>query len=213
MHLARTRLLHWPAVQVLSSMCSTNSSSKKRSAAMTGPGVSWPRAHSESACIWAEMSRMVSTSAMVPLPSVMRVRTSSMRCPPTRQGTHLPHDSAEAKVRKYLANSTMQVSSSTTIMPPEPMTAPAATSESKSTGVFSAEAGRQPPSGPPVWTALKVLPSGTPPPTSKMISPRVMPMGTSMRPVLLILPVRAKMAVPGDLGVPMLAEPLGARSG
>ena len=62
--------------------------------------------------------------------------------PPTRQGTHLPHDSAVANWRKYLANSTMQVSSSTTIMPPEPIVAPAAVSESKSTGVFSAEAGQ-----------------------------------------------------------------------
>jgi len=33
--------------------------------------------------------------------------------------------------------------------------------------------------------------------------PRVMPMGTSTRPVLLILPVRAKMAVPGLFLVPM----------
>ena len=36
-----------------------------------------------------------------------------------------------------------------------------------------------------------------------MISPRVMPMGTSTSPVLLILPVRAKMAVPGLFLVPM----------
>ena len=77
-----------------------------------------------------------------------------------RQGTHLPHDSAVAKVRKYLANSTMQVSSSTTIMPPLPITAPASWSESKSTGVFRDEAGRQPPSGPPVCTALNVLAAG-----------------------------------------------------
>ena len=97
----------------------------------------------------------------------------------------------------------MQVSSSTTIMPPEPITAPAAVSESKSTGVFRAEAGRQPPSGPPVCTALNCLPFGTPPPMSKMISPSGMPIGTSIRPVLLTLPVRAKMAVPGDLAGPM----------
>ncbi len=31
---------------------------------------------------------------------VMRVRISSIRLPPTRQGTHLPHDSAVAKVKK-----------------------------------------------------------------------------------------------------------------
>jgi len=123
--------------------------------------------------------------------------------PPTRQGTHFPHDSAVANCRKYLANSTMQVSSSTTIMPPEPIVAPAAVNESKSTGVFSAEAGRHPPRGPPVCTALNGLPLGMPPPTSKMISPREIPMGTSISPVLLILPVRAKIAVPGDFSGPM----------
>jgi len=44
---------------------------------------------------------------------------------PTRQGEHLPHDSACVKRRKYRARSTAQVSSSTTIMPPEPMMEPA----------------------------------------------------------------------------------------
>ena len=97
----------------------------------------------------------------------------------------------------------MQVSSSTTIMPPLPITAPASWSESKSTGVFSDDAGRQPPSGPPVCTALNVRPPGMPPPTSKMMSPSGMPIGTSMRPVLLTLPVSAKIAVPGDFGLPM----------
>jgi len=89
-------------------------------------------------------------------------------------------------------------------MPPEPIVAPAAVSESKSTGVLSAAAGRQPPNGPPVCTALNGLPLGMPPPTSKMISPSEMPIGTSIRPVLLILPVSAKMAVPGDFSGPML---------
>ena len=69
--------------------------------------------------------------------------------------------------------------------------------------MFSDQAGRQPPSGPPVWTALKCLPPGMPPPTSKMMSPSGMPIGTSIRPVLLTLPVSAKIAVPGELGLPM----------
>ena len=98
----------------------------------------------------------------------------------------------------------MHVSSSSTIMPPEPMTAPASASESKSTGVFRALAGKQPPNGPPVWTALNFLPWDTPPPTSKMMSPSGMPIGTSISPVLFTLPVRANTAVPGDFGVPML---------
>jgi len=117
---------------------------------MTGPGVNWPSEQSAAVCMFWEMYLISLRSSIVPLPSAIRVRTSSSRMPPTRHGTHLPHDSAVANWRKYLANSTMQVSSSTTIMPPEPIVAPAAVSESKSTGVFSAEAGRQPPRGPPV---------------------------------------------------------------
>ena len=89
-----------------------------------------------------------------------------MRLPPARQGTHLPQLSAVAKVRKNLANSTMQVSSSTTIMPPEPMTAPTSRRESKSTLTFRNWGGMHPPSGPPVCTALNCRPPMTPPPMS-----------------------------------------------
>ena len=92
----------------------------------TGDGVSWPRPHNEPVRMPAASSLMRSRSAIVPLPSVMRVSTSSIRVPPTRQGMHLPQLSAAEKVRKNLLNSTMQVSSSTTIMPPEPIVAPAA---------------------------------------------------------------------------------------
>ena len=63
--------------------------------------------------------------------------------------------------------------------------------------------GMQPPEGPPVWTALKALPFGIPPPMSKTSSPRVVPMGTSTRPVLVTFPERAKTLVPLLVGVPM----------
>ncbi len=91
----------------------------------------------------------------------------------------------------------MQSSSSSTTMPPEPMMEPTVARVSKSTCMSRNWAGMQPPDGPPVWTALNCL-SGfsMPPPMSKMISRSVMPMGTSMRPVFLILPVRAKTLVP-----------------
>ena len=52
----------------------------------------------------------------------------------------------------------MQVVSSTTTMPPEPTTAPAAMSASYSTGVSNMLAGMQPPLGPPIWTALAGVP-------------------------------------------------------
>ena len=60
----------------------------------------------------------------LPSPLVMSVRMSSMCLVPSRQGVHLPQDSSCRKVMKYLATSTMQVCSSMTIMPPEPMMEP-----------------------------------------------------------------------------------------
>ena len=64
----------------------------------------------------------------------------------------------------------------------------------------------QPPEGPPVCTALIVPPSGTPPPISSTISRRVVPIGTSTRPVLRTLPARAKTLVPLLFSVPMPAN-------
>ena len=55
----------------------------------------------------------------------MSSRISYIRCVPLRQVKHFPHDSSLRKFMKYLATSTMQVSSSMTIMPPEPMIEPA----------------------------------------------------------------------------------------
>ena len=50
-----------------------------------------------------------------------------MRWVPLRQVKHLPQDSSFRKRMKYLATSTMHVSPSMTIMPPEPMMEPALT--------------------------------------------------------------------------------------
>ena len=86
---------------------------------------------------------------------------------PSRHGVHLPHDSSLRKRRKYRATSTMQVCSSITIMPPEPIIEPASASACRSRSAGRAVApGRQPPDGPPVCTALNALPSGIPPPMS-----------------------------------------------
>ena len=58
------------------------------------------------------------------------------------------------------------------------------------------DAGRQPPDGPPVWTALNARPRGMPPPMSKMISRSEIPIGTSMRPVLFTFPTSENTFVP-----------------
>ena len=64
----------------------------------------------------------------------------------------------------------------------------------------------QPPEGPPVCTALIVPPSGAPPPISSTMVRSGMPIGTSTRPVLRILPARAKTLVPLLLAVPIAAN-------
>src|SRR3974390_2641950 len=64
----------------------------------------------------------------------------------------------------------------------------------------------QPPEGPPVWTALILPPSGAPPPISSTILRREVPMGTSIRPVLVILPARANTFVPLLFSVPIPAN-------
>ena len=101
---------------------------------------------------------------------------------PIRQKVHFPHDSFCVKSRKKRAISTMQVWSSMTTMPPEPMMAPVAGIDSKSTGVCPSEAGMQPPDGPPICTALNLRPSLMPPPILKTRSLMGMPIGTSASP-------------------------------
>ncbi|MBT9165978.1 MAG: hypothetical protein DDT25_00642 [Chloroflexi bacterium] len=107
------------------------------------------------------------------------------------------------KLRKNRAISTIQVFSSSTTMPPEPMIEPNPASDSKSTGRSRKRAGIQPPEGPPVCTDLNALPRGIPPPISKIMSRNEVPIGTSTSPLLAILPVRAKTAVPRLFSVPI----------
>ena len=103
----------------------------------------------------------------------------------------------------HFATSTMQVFSSITTRPPDPIMAPIFERESKSILLSSCDSTRQPPEGPPIWTALNFLLSLMPPPISKMISRRLIPIGTSIRPVFLTFPVSANALVPGLSGVPI----------
>ena len=108
------------------------------------------------------------------------------------------------KFRKYLAMSTMQVSSSITIIPPEPTIAPVLLISSYVTGVSIKLAGIQPPDGPPICTALNCLSFLMPPPMPNSTSFKVMPIGTSTRPPFLILPASANTLVPLEASVPNL---------
>ncbi len=98
--------------------------------------------------------------------------------------------------------STIQSWSSSTIIPPDPIILPSATNVSKSTSWVKCFSVKQPPLGPPVNTALNFLLFPTPRPISWIISPKVIPIGTSISPVFFIFPASANTLVPGDLSVP-----------
>src|SRR5208283_2252003 len=183
-------------------MCASYSSLKYRNVLRNGLGAVLPKAQREASPATSDSSSKSSISPSFPFPLVMFVRILSICLMPSRQGTHLPHDSSVRKSRKYLATSTIQVSSSMTIIPPDPIIEPALVSSSKPTGKSNSSSGIHPPDGPPVCTALNLLPPGIPPPILKIISLRGVPMGTSTRPVLVILPTREKIFVPLLLSVP-----------
>jgi len=96
----------------------------------------------------------------------------------------------------------MHVWSSMTTMPPEPMMAPVAGIDSKSTGVWPSDAGMQPPDGPPIWTALNARPSLIPPPILYTRSLMGIPIGTSASPPQATLPASANTFVPRLFSVP-----------
>src|SRR5574341_1667170 len=166
MHLALKSSSHTPAWHRLWRMWSSYSWRKYFSVESTGLGAVPPNAQSEASLVDSASSIKSSMSLSLPFPSLILVRILSICLMPSRHGEHLPHDSVERNLRKYFATSIMQVSSSITIMPPEPMMAPTLGSSSKSTSVSKYCGGMHPPDGPPVWTALNFLPPGTPPPSS-----------------------------------------------
>jgi len=96
----------------------------------TGFGAVWPSPQSDVSAIIVPSRSSRSISAVSPSPRVMRVSISSIRLVPMRHGAHLPHDSCCTKSVKKRAISTMQVASSITISPPEPMIAPIPFTES-----------------------------------------------------------------------------------
>src|SRR5271157_3893133 len=178
------------------------SSSKYLIVVSSGLAALPPKAQSELSWTALPRSTSLSRSPSLPCPSHTRLRIPRICLTPSRQGVHLPQLSSRRKLRKYLATSTMQVSSSSTIMPPEPIIEPTLESSSKPTSKSNNSSGIHPPDGPPVCTALNFLPPGIPPPILKIISLRVMPMGTSTRPVLFIFPTREKIFVPLLVSVP-----------
>ncbi len=71
-----------------------------------------------------------SMSSIVAMPSVIFSKILNICLPPTRQGVHFPQDSSIVKSIKNLATFTIQSSSSSTIIPPDPIIEPNAIRES-----------------------------------------------------------------------------------
>lgn len=93
-----------------------------------------PRPHRAVSVMVSLRDSSRSRSARLPSLLMMRSSVSSIRFVPSRQGVHLPQLSFWVKCIKNRATSTIQVSSSMTTRPPEPIMAPSFFSESKSMG-------------------------------------------------------------------------------
>jgi len=113
-----------PASQYLSLMWASYSWRKWRMVLSTGLGAVWPSPQSAVSLIVSPRAMRRSMSPSSPSPLQMRSTISSIRFVPTRQGGHLPQLSSWVNSRKNRAMSTMHVSSSMTMTPPEPMMAP-----------------------------------------------------------------------------------------
>ena len=121
---ARTSPGQTPAAQRFSRMWASYSARKWRMVESTGLGAVWPSPQREVSRMMRPSSSSFTMSPSSPFPVQMRSTISNMRRVPMRQGGHLPQDSSCTKSRKKRAMSTMQVSSSMTMRPPEPMMAP-----------------------------------------------------------------------------------------
>ncbi len=94
------RLSQTAAGHFFSLMWASYSSRKYSMVESTGLGEVWPSPQSEHSLTVTAIASRVSMSASLPLPSVMRVRISSICLVPSRQEVHFPQDSAWVKLRK-----------------------------------------------------------------------------------------------------------------
>ena len=104
----------------------------------------------------------------------------SIRCAllePTRQGTHLPHDSSRKNRSTFVAAASSSVPSAMTTIAPDPSIDPASASVWKSSGTSSWPGPRKFDDAPPGWIAPSCLPPATPPASSSSCR-AVVPIGT-----------------------------------
>ena len=144
------RFVQTPVLHFLSSICSLYSSANAFNVLITGFGALFPSPHNAVLSIISASSRNSSISVGFPFPATILSRISSILFVPSLHGTHFPQDSLCVNPIKNFATSTMQVFSSITTRPPEPIIALNFLTESKSSGSSKCFSTRHPPDGPPI---------------------------------------------------------------
>src|SRR5262249_13681567 len=132
-----------------------------------------------------------STSAGPPPAASSPDRIRGALLEPTRQGTHLPHDSSRKNRSTFVAAANRSVPSAITTSPPEPSIDPASPSAARSSGTSSWTGPRKFDDAPPGWNAATFLPPDTPPASSSNCR-TVVPIGTQYTPGCSTCPETAK---------------------
>ena len=152
---------HCLAGQLWSKTCASYSSRKFSIVLTTGLPALLPRPHSavaETVSAPTPSADQYHPAVLCLLQCVPKFPASAWCLP--RQGTHLPQDSFCVKLIKNLAAaSTIQLFSSITTIPPEPIMAFTFFKESKSRGRSKCFVVKHPPDGPPICTAFSCSPA------------------------------------------------------
>src|SRR5271156_3151475 len=171
-----------PAGQFRCKICASTSARKCFSTEAIGAGTTCPSPQIEVSRNAPESSSISAMSAAEPFPSVQPVNISTNFCEPTRQGTHLPHDSLRKNCVEFRAMSSMQRSSAHTTSAPEPSIEPASASDLKSSRTSAMDADKYPEDGPEGANPFSFFPSAMPPACLKISSDTGVPIGTSYTP-------------------------------
>ena len=145
---------------------------------MTGPSATWPSPQIEVLRITVASSATRSPTSPGPPPSASRsvsIRWALLE--PTRQGTHLPHDSSRKNRSTFVAAASRSVPSAITTSAPDPSIEPALARSAKSSGTSIWPGPRKFDDAPPGWIAPSGRPPSTPPASSSSCR-AVVPIGT-----------------------------------
>src|SRR5262245_10804881 len=99
-----------------------------------GATATWPKPQILVCNIVSPSSGSTFSAAFGSDPFCTPSRISTAFCDPTRQGTHLPHDSLRKNLTTFVASASMSVPSAMTTSAPEPSIEPAFCNAAKSSG-------------------------------------------------------------------------------